>query len=111
MATSRKRSASGAQGPVSGPAPGSAPAEPPVPAVVPAPAFYVATGPLYVGGGQGSFPARAFNAGDRVPADLVAVNGWGRGVKVPDDYEPPAPAAQPTDDDPDQGGAAQEDDE
>lgn len=29
-------------------------------------------------------PARAFNAGDRVPADLVARHGWGTKVHLPE---------------------------
>jgi hypothetical protein len=38
-------------------------------------------------------PVRAFNAGQRVPADLVAPNGWASKVTRPGDTDTPAPAA------------------
>jgi hypothetical protein len=66
------------------------PPQPPV--LAPAP-YYVATGPLFYGGGFGAMPVRAFNAGDRVPADLVIPNGWAAQVRHPDDDPDPAPAA------------------
>jgi len=51
------------------------------PALSPAPQFYVAETDLFVTG-EG-FPARAFNAGDRVPAEHVERFGWHGQVSAP----------------------------
>jgi hypothetical protein len=72
-------------------APGSAPAAPPAP-LLPA-SYYVARTDLWIGGLSGTMPVRAFNAGSRVPADLVEKNGWTNQVVHPDDLTQPAPAA------------------
>lgn len=74
-------------------APGAVPAAPPGP-VRPAPPWYIATEALYVGGNAGAMAVRAFNPGDRVPADLVEPNGWAGKVSRPDDIQAPAPAAE-----------------
>jgi hypothetical protein len=71
-------------------APGSAPAAPPAP-LLPA-SYYIAKADLFIGGQSGTMPVRAFNAGSRVPADLVEKNGWTSQVVHPDDLTDPAPA-------------------
>lgn len=55
-----------------------APAEPP---------YYIATAPLFIGDQFG----RAFNPGDRVPAQHVATYGWQNLVRPPDGWEPAPP--------------------
>jgi hypothetical protein len=67
---------------------------PPQPVILAPAPYYVATAPLYHGSGEGTMPVRAFNPGDRVPADLMAPNGWVPTdlVRHPDDPDP-APAA------------------
>ncbi|MGC5012516.1 hypothetical protein ACLQ2R_17270 [Streptosporangium sp. DT93] len=56
------------------------------------PAYYIATRPLFIGGQFG----RAFNAGDRVPADHVEAYGWAEQVRRPDESEQPSAAAPHT---------------
>lgn len=70
----------------------------PDPVPDPGPHYYIATEDLYVGHPEsGTVPARAFTAGDRVPAVLVDANGWQQQVRRPDNDPPPrsAPAAVP----------------
>lgn len=70
---------------------------PPQPIVLAPAPHYVATATLWYGGGFGAMAVRAFNAGDRVPADLVEPNGWTAYVRHPDDDPDPAPAANASD--------------
>jgi len=57
------------------------------------PAWYEATEDLYIGGNAGTMRVAAFRAGDQVPADLVAPNGWTEFVKVPGVFADAAPLA------------------
>ena len=60
---------------------------PDAPAADPAvePPFYEATEDLYVHNpDSGAIPALAYRAGDRVVPDVVAANGWGGKVAIPE---------------------------
>lgn len=50
------------------------------------PPYYIAEQPLFIGGSQF---ARAFNPGDRVPADHVEEHGWHDLVSAPEGYDAP----------------------
>jgi len=56
------------------------------------PPYYIATAPLFIGDQFG----RAFNAGDRVPAEHVDRYGWAHLVHRPDE-DPQQPPAAPAD--------------
>jgi hypothetical protein len=67
------------------------PAEPDVP-------YRIADEDLYIyHPDAGALPARAFNAGDRVPADLVDAYGWHDLTHIPEwATAPPATAPEPS---------------
>jgi hypothetical protein len=67
-----------------------------------APAFWIAGQDLFVPGGDGAMPARAFAKGDRVPDEHVQRFGWQNGVTDPSADQPdvetvpdPAQAGEP----------------
>jgi hypothetical protein len=64
----------------------------------PAPPFWIADVALPVADEMGSesMPARAFNPGDRVPAEHVERFGWQAHVHAPPgDWQPPDPGPPP----------------
>lgn len=75
------------------------------------PAFYTADADLFIGDPEsGAMPVAAFRAGDRVPAAMVEVQGWGEMVTDPT-AEEDTPAAQTEAESDGEAAAAPEDQE